>query len=598
MQSIINSLPSSAGIYQYFDKNNKLLYIGKAKNLKNRVKSYWRFTPSFSPNHTLNLRIQKMLHEAITISYIIVDNEEDALVLENSLIKQLKPKYNILLRDDKTYPYICIDESQKFPRFEITRKAIKGKNITYYGPFTSGGKVLLDALYEIYPLVQKKSCLNGKKACLFHQIGKCYAPCENKISSEDYALIVARAKNSIFKRQNLLKAIDAKMILMATTERYEEAATLRDWIETIKSISISSAIDLASNEEFDIFAIGVSEERGVVVKLFMRSGRIISSDFSYFNSSEIYDENDAYKQLLLSFYQADMPNVCKNILLPSEIEDTKEIENTLSKRFGFKINISTPKIGDKLRLTTLATTNAAELLKQKSNISTQPIEEKIASLLELSRTPYRVEIFDNSHHGGDATVGGMVVWSDGVWDKNSYRRYSLEAKDEYAQMREVLGRRIANFGFESPPDLWVLDGGATLLKLAISLLRDAGVNLDVIAISKEKLDAKANRAKGSARDIVYSINEKFNLQPTDKRLQWIQKLRDEAHRYAIAFHRAKKRKVMIQSKLLEEKGVGKALIIKLLNHFGTFEAIDNASLENLSEVVSEKIAYIIKNRTP
>ncbi len=165
-------------------------------------------------------------------------------------------------------------------------------------------------------------------------------------------------------------------------------------------------------------------------------------------------------------------------------------------------------------------------------------------------------------------------------------------------MREVLGRRIANFGFESPPDLWVLDGGATLLKLAISLLRDAGVNLDVIAISKEKLDAKANRAKGSARDIVYSINEKFNLQPTDKRLQWIQKLRDEAHRYAIAFHRAKKRKVMIQSKLLEEKGVGKALIIKLLNHFGTFEAIDNASLENLSEVVSEKIAYIIKNRTP
>jgi excinuclease ABC subunit C len=355
---------------------------------------------------------------------------------------------------------------------------------------------------------------------------------------------------------------------------------------------------LASNEEFDIFAIGVSEERGVVVKLFMRSGRIISSDFSYFNSSEIYDENDAYKQLLLSFYQADMPNVCKNILLPSEIEDTKEIENTLSKRFGFKINISTPKIGDKLRLTTLATTNAAELLKQKSNISTQPIEEKIASLLELSRTPYRVEIFDNSHHGGDATVGGMVVWSDGVWDKNSYRRYSLEAKDEYAQMREVLGRRIANFGFESPPDLWVLDGGATLLKLAISLLRDAGVNLDVIAISKEKLDAKANRAKGSARDIVYSINEKFNLQPTDKRLQWIQKLRDEAHRYAIAFHRAKKRKVMIQSKLLEEKGVGKALIIKLLNHFGTFEAIDNASLENLSEVVSEKIAYIIKNRTP
>ncbi len=597
MQSIISSLPESAGIYQYFDRNEKLLYIGKAKNLKNRVKSYWRFTPSFTPNHTLSLRIQKMLHEVTSLSYIIVDSEEDALVLENSLIKQLKPKYNILLRDDKTYPYICIDESQKFPRFEITRKAIKGKDIIYYGPFTTGGKVLLDALYEIYPLVQKKSCLNGKKACLFHQIGKCHAPCEDKISTQEYAKIVTKAKESILKRDNLIKAIESKMMIMATNERYEEAATLRDWTQTIKSLNIASTIDLASNVAFDIFAIATSESRGVIVKLFMRNGRIISSDFSYYNSTD-YDDSclgDAYKQTLLSFYQADMPNVCRNILLPVEIEDTKEIEQTLHKRFGFKINISTPKIGDKLKLTTLAMTNAYELLKQKSNSSAEPIEEKIASLLELLRIPYRVEIFDNSHHQGDATVGGMVVWSDGVWDKNSYRRYTLEAKDEYAQMREVLSRRIANFGIESPPDLWVLDGGATLLKLALSLLKDAGVNLDVIAISKEKLDAKAHRAKGAAKDILYTINDKYNLQPTDKRLQWVQNLRDEAHRYAIAFHRAKKRKVMIQSNLLEEKGIGKATIAKLLNHFGTFEAINSATLEDLNGIVSEKIAYTIKN---
>ncbi len=173
MQSVVQNLPSSAGVYQYFDLSGKLLYVGKAKNLKNRVKSYWRFTPDFIPNPTQSPRIIKMLLEADRLEYIVVETEEDALILENSLIKQLKPKYNILLRDDKTYPYIYIDESQEYPRFEITRKVIKGKNITYYGPFPTGGKSLLDALYEVYPLVQKKSCLREGKACLFYQIKKC-----------------------------------------------------------------------------------------------------------------------------------------------------------------------------------------------------------------------------------------------------------------------------------------------------------------------------------------------------------------------------------------------------------------------------------------
>ncbi|MCI0501572.1 MAG: GIY-YIG nuclease family protein, partial [Epsilonproteobacteria bacterium] len=274
MQHTISSLPSSAGIYKYLDKNDKLLYVGKAKNLKNRVKSYWRYTPTFSPNPSQSPRILKMLQEAANLSYIIVDSEEDALVLENALIKQLKPKYNILLRDDKTYPYICIDESAPFPRFEITREAIKGKHITYYGPFTTGGKVLLDAIYEIYPLVQKKSCLNGNKACLFHQIGKCHAPCEGKITQEAYSLVVSKAKKAIFKRDELLIELESKMLNLASQERYEEATKLRDSISTIKSISINSSIDFASNDEFDIFAITTNESRGAILKIFMRQGRI------------------------------------------------------------------------------------------------------------------------------------------------------------------------------------------------------------------------------------------------------------------------------------------------------------------------------------
>jgi excinuclease ABC subunit C len=175
MMESIQNLPTKAGVYRYFDKENRLLYIGKAKNLKKRVKSYWRFSPNLYPNATLSSRITKMSNEVIRVDYIVVDSETDALVLENSLIKQLNPKYNILLRDDKTYPYIYIDESQDFPRFEITRKIVKGKNISYYGPFPNGGKVLLDALYEVFPLVQKKSCIHGGKACLFYQIDKCLA---------------------------------------------------------------------------------------------------------------------------------------------------------------------------------------------------------------------------------------------------------------------------------------------------------------------------------------------------------------------------------------------------------------------------------------
>ncbi|HHC11439.1 MAG TPA: excinuclease ABC subunit C, partial [Campylobacterales bacterium] len=223
------------------------------------------------------------------------------------------------------------------------------------------------------------------------------------------------------------------------------------------------------------------------------------------------------------------------------------------------------------------------------------IEAKIAKLFNLTTTPFRVESFDNSHMMGVATVGAMVVWDENRWDKSSYRRYSLKAKDEYAQMKEMLSRRIENFSQNSPPNLWVIDGGDTLLKLAIRLLDEAGVNLDVIAIAKEKLDSKAHRAKGSAKDIIYTKESVFELKPTDKRLQWVQKLRDEAHRFALSYHQNKKRKEDIKNSLLAKKGIGNATIKKLLSYFGTFEAIKNASFEEISVASSEKIAKILKN---
>ena len=596
MLKIIQNLPTQAGIYQYFDESGRVLYVGKAKNLKNRVKSYWRFTPTLQPNPTLEVRIRRMLAQAVTIEYIIVETETDALILENSLIKQLNPKYNILLRDDKTYPYIYIDESQAFPRFELTRKIIKNKNIkgnsiSYYGPFPNGGKVLLDTLYEVFPMVQKKSCLNGKKACLFYQIEKCLAPCEGKITKEEYQIIITKAKESISKRYILIKVLHEKMMKLALSERYEEAGKLRDNIQMLEKLTIDSHLDLKSLEDMDIFAIVNGKSKGVIIKLFMRQGKIISSAFSTFRGVNIYDENEAYKQALLEFYHNETPQIAKTILVADNFEDKEEISTLLSKRFSKTITIHHPLKGSKKRLTTLAISNAHEILKQRDQ---EEIEPKISELFELETLPYRVESFDNSHMMGVATVGAMVVWNEGKWQKNHYRRYKLQAKDEYGQMREMLRRRIDSFGKNPAPNLWILDGGETLRQLALKLLDEVNMRLDVIAIAKEKLDHKAHRAKGSAKDIIYTKESVFKLSPTDKYLQWVQRQRDEAHRFAIAYHQNRKRKEDTQNSLLQKKGIGSATIKKLLNYFGTFEAIKNASFEELALATSTTIAKNLK----
>ena len=589
----IKNLPSSAGVYQYFDSDGKLLYVGKAKNLKNRVKSYWRFTPSLHPNPNQSPRILKMLSQTTNLEYIVVSSNEDALILENSLIKQLKPKYNILLRDDKTYPYIYIDESVDYPRFEITRKVIKGKNISYYGPFPTGGKALLDSIYEIYPLVQKKSCIKDKKACLFYQIKKCLAPCEGKVTKEEYAKIIRDVKEAINRRKIITDKLESKMYEYANAQRFEEAAKLRDKIVAIKELSISSDIDIANSLNVDVFAIVSGKSRGVIVRIFMRDGKIISSSHSYFRNTQNYDVNEAYKQALLEFYTIDMPPLSKKIVVADDFDDRLEVASTLSARYNKKIDIKYPKKGTKVKLAQLAITNAKELLRVSKIDST--IEEQIKELFELDEVPYRVETFDNSHMQGVATVGAMVVWDESAWDKNSYRKYELQAKDEYAQMKEMLTRRILRFDESSPPNLWILDGGIANLNLAINLLKEYGANLDVIAIAKEKLDAKAHRAKGSAKDVIYTKNGVFELKPTDKRLQWVQRQRDEAHRVAISYHQSKKRKEDLKISLLEKKGIGKATLSKLINYFGSFDNIQKANYDEIKSVTNKKIADILKN---
>jgi len=594
IEDILKNLPKEPGVYQYFDENERLLYVGKAKNLNNRVKSYWFLTPPIKPKHSISTRIGKMLSQAKYLDYIVVNSEEDALILENSLIKQLKPKYNILLRDDKTYPYIAIDELQDFPRFEITRRVIKGSKIKYYGPFPSGAKALIDAIYDFYPLVQKKSCIKGNKACIFYEINKCLAPCEGKITKEEYAKIIQKVKKAITNRKILIDKMQKRMLFLAENERFEEAAKLRDTIETIDSLQIKSDIDFASDSNFDIFAIVNTKTKGVVVKIFMRDGKIVSSTHSYFRNSESFDTNEAYKQALLSHYKNLLPIDTKKILVADDFEDRDSLALTISTILDKKVIIESPKVGKKKKLIELALMNANELLKQ--NKDTFSIEKEIKELFNLEREPYRIEVFDNSHMMGQATVGAMVVWDEGKWDKQSYRNYELEAKDEYAQMKELLTRRVESFSKNSPPDLWVIDGGATLLNLALDILKAAKVNIDVIAIAKEKLDAKAHRAKGAAKDIIYTQNgEIFDLKTTDKRLIFIQKLRDEAHRFAITYHKKKKQKEDMKLSIYEVKGIGKATLQKLLNYFGSFEALNNGSYEEIAKITNKRVANTLKS---
>ena len=601
LEEKLKQLPNEAGVYQYFDNQGHLLYIGKAKSLKNRVKSYFKFSPTLQASSDLSPRIYKMISETSSLEWIVVPNEHDALILENSLIKQLKPKYNVLLRDDKTYPYIFVNLNEDFPRLEITRKIEKGKNIKYFGPYSSGAKDMLDSIYEIVPLVQKKSCVKGKKACLFFQIGKCLAPCEDKISKEDYKKILDEALSYIYNKSKILTKLKEKMLFYSQNFRFEEALVLRDRIKTIEKSQIKTGIDLTSNDDLDIFAIKSSNKKAVIVRMFIRDGKLASSNYDFMKSNDDveFDIQEAYKRAIINYYSNDLPIIPKEILVASEIEELDSIEDFLYQKFSKKIKIVNPKIDKKATIVKIALNNCDELLRLESIKQQNSIYSEIKELFSLKNSPNIIESFDNSHLMGQARVGAMVVWNSQIesFDKKSYRHYNLESLDEYSQMRELLLRRVESFDKNSPPDLWLIDGGSTLLNLAFEIVSSIGVNLDIIAISKQKVDAKAYRAKGNAKDILHFIENKeiksINLLPSDKRLQFVQRLRDEAHRFAISFHKKQKRKEDKDISFLQIKGIGEAKIKKLLLYFGEFEKIKNATFDELKTVLNQSDAQNI-----
>ncbi|BCZ17982.1 hypothetical protein NHP190003_12640 [Helicobacter sp. NHP19-003] len=411
----LENLPTTSGVYLYFDSKDDLLYVGKAKNLQKRILSYFRVQGGqVTPNSKNSVRIQRMVSQIAYLQIQTTNSEEEALLLENKLIKTKQPKYNVLLKDSKTYPYICLDLSQPYPTLERTREPLAGHKC--FGPFSLASLGLLESVQALIPLVQSKSCLRGKKPCIFHQMGRCLAPCTGKVSPQEYAPLVQEALDLLEHKDKLCARLKERMRVLATQERFEEAAIFRDYWQAVRT-----------------------------------------------------------------------------------------------------------------------------LLKRTEQPEMQ-MELALQELLGLAKPPKRIEVFDVSHHAQSACVGGMVVYSRGKWLKSAYRRYSLKGSDEYAQMHEMLERRVKQGGL---PDLWLLDGGRAQALLAMQILESFGVSVAVVALAKEKVDKRAKRGGGDVADTIYGVSQTWKLKVQDARLQFLQKLRDEAHRFALAYHRLKKRKAFL-----------------------------------------------------
>lgn len=585
----VSNLPNLPGIYQYFDEKGKLLYVGKAKILKNRVKSYFEFTPNFGPNRRNSARIIKMVSEARNLEFIVTSSESDALILENSFIKQLHPKYNILLRDDKTYPYIYIDLNENFPRFKITRKVVKGTNIRYFGPYFKGAKEILEALYFEFPLVQKNSCQKGKKSCIFYQMNRCKAPCENKISIQNYKIIVDEAIKAIKNPQILVPNLTNLMMNFANNENYEEAAKIRDLINLIKETEFKVELDLAKLEDFEVFSIANKNGFICVTRFSIRDGKVNGANFELIKFDDEISLNEIYKQAILKAFPKEIPTQITKIYTNDNFEDLKLIEEFLSKIHNKNFKIIAPKIGDKKQICLIAQKNA--ILNITKNLKQNDFEilQTIKQTFNLSNLPVVIEGFDNSHLFGAAPVGACVGFSLGKWIKDRYRHFHLKTKNDFDQMRETLTTRALRFDKVSPPDLWIIDGGEVLRNLAIEILKNTGSNVDVIAISKEKIDAKAHRAKGKAKDKIYAQNGVFEFDENSKILQFIQKIRDESHRFAISFHKKTREKFELNSSQLKQIGLNDGNIQKLIDYYGNFEEIYKADLSEIKQNFGKKI---------
>ena len=591
VEAKLQQIPQGPGVYLYRDAEGQTIYVGKAKSLRNRVRTY------FQQSRNLDERKDQMLDAIEDLEFIMTDTEGEALALENNLIKQHKPKYNILLRDDKTYPFIKLSVNEPFPRTIITRR-IRKDGALYYGPFFPAGlarKTL--KLIERYFLIRNCNIqIDGKRPrpCLQYYIHRCLGPCvEGLTSYEQYQEAVKDVKLLLEGRNDdLVERLQAKMEEAAGNEQYEIAAHYRDAIQTMETLAERQKMAVMGYDDIDIFGYH-HEENMVAVSIFhMRGGRVVDKRELFWEDQDRFDTGEFFGSVLKQYY-VDAPFIPVEIHVPTDFEDRGLLEEWLSGRRGRKVEIRTPQRGGKREMIELVHRNARLSFMQRFRsavLSPATISREVEEALDLEKPPRRVECFDISNLQGSDVVASMVAWEDGRMKKSDYRRFIIRSlsglPDDFQSMREVVTRRYKRIQEEglSMPDLILIDGG-------IGQLHAAQSALDELNIVDQALASIAKK-----EEIIYVAGREDDPVVLDRRspvLRLIQQIRDESHRFAINFHRERRGRRTLTSELAEIEGIGLKTTQKLLTHFGSVAKIREASVEDLQGIVTRPQAEAV-----
>lgn len=608
----LKKLPKEPGVYIMRDIRDTILYVGKAVNLHNRVRSYFRENIGRGP------AIDQMVSLIARFEYIVTDSELEALVLENNLIKEHSPKYNTLLKDDKTYPYIKVTVGEDYPRILFSRTMKKDKS-RYFGPYSSAAAVkdTIDLLNKLFGL---RTCnrslprdIGKERPCLNYHIKQCMGPCQEYVSKEEYAQQISGALDFLNGNYNMiLKSLEEKMKAAAEALEFEEAAKYRDLYASVKAVSQKQKITDGVGDDRDVIALYCAETEAVVQVFFVRDGKMIGREHYYMTQVSEENKPGILQDFIKQFY-AGTPFIPKELMIQYEIEETELLERWLGERRGGRVYIRVPKIGSKEKLVELAAQNAKlilnqdrEKLKREEGRTIGAVKE-IAELLGLERIE-RMEAFDISNINGFENVGSMVVYEKGKPKRSDYRKFrikSVSGPDDYACMREVLTRRFLHgmeegkelaekemdleYGsFTKFPDLLLMDGGRGQVNIALSVLEELHIDIPVCGMVKDD----NHRTRG-----LYFNNAELPIDTRSEGFKLITRVQDEAHRFAIEYHRSLRSKTQVKSVLDDIPGIGPARRKALMRHFKSLEEIKNATVEQLMEIpeMNERIAQEVVN---
>ncbi len=590
-------IPKLPGVYRMLNSKNEILYVGKAKNLTNRLKNYVS-----EKNHII--RTERMLSQTKKLEITTTSNESEALLLEANLIKKYKPKYNILLRDDKSFPFIFIGNKDKWPQIKRHRGK-KNKEGFFFGPFASAGSAN-GTIKMIQKIFQLRVCddtvfKNRKRPCLLYQIKRCSGPCVNYITEKEYGQTVKDAIEFVSgKSRKIQKNLSKQMEIASEELNFEKAVILRDKIKSLNIIQSSQRINEANLVEADVVA-GYKESGKTCIQVFFYRSKQNWGNQAFFPK---HDPDENLKEILNSFISQFYENKSapKSIIINEEIKEKSLIEKTLSKKENKEINISIAKKGSKLKVINQAIKNAKDSLKRKlyESQNNKDLFDKVTKKFNLETIISLIEVYDNSHIQGTDSVGALIAFGEEGFIKKRYRKFNIKIEqneqDDYGMMREVLNRRFKKAVQEKDnyltfPDLVLIDGGKGQYSSARETINELGLHdIPIIAITKGKF-------RNSGNETFFHNGKKFKFLKNDPTLFFLQRLRDEAHRFAISAHRAKRKKNISRSLLDQIQGVGSGRKRALLNHFGSARAVESASLDEIKTVegVEEKVAKKIYN---